>query len=232
MEILGRAVSGGVNMHRWENKTIHIKKRFKLTDDTYILVLREHIDFIPGQFIMIENPMATRKPFILGYFGEDTALAIQVKGKGTRWIVNQSVLKAHYPLGKPFIPPQGKGITIVSPASLTFGCSMFRVYGTDVLLGSRKEILTDIPFTYVIGDSAFADKIREIKGHYDYYVVNGSRGMEKFVYDTVGEGVFVSLEEYMACGIGACKGCAIQTKDGIKHVCTDGPIFRGDEIWF
>lgn len=34
-----------------------------------------------------------------------------------------------------------------------------------------------------------------------------------------------SLEEVMACGIGACLGCATKTKDGYKTVCCDGPVF-------
>lgn len=41
----------------------------------------------------------------------------------------------------------------------------------------------------------------------------------------------VSLEERMACGIGACLGCAVKTKDGtMKHVCKDGPVFDAEEV--
>lgn len=40
----------------------------------------------------------------------------------------------------------------------------------------------------------------------------------------------VLLEEYMACGIGACLGCAVMTKGGYKMVCKDGPVFNADEI--
>ena len=40
----------------------------------------------------------------------------------------------------------------------------------------------------------------------------------------------VSLEEHMACGVGACLGCACKTRreDGsetYRHVCKDGPVF-------
>ena len=35
----------------------------------------------------------------------------------------------------------------------------------------------------------------------------------------------LSLEERMGCGFGACMGCSIQTKDGYKRVCKDGPVF-------
>ncbi|MGB0404726.1 MAG: hypothetical protein ACPGDB_00860 [Fusobacterium sp.] len=35
----------------------------------------------------------------------------------------------------------------------------------------------------------------------------------------------VSLEERMGCGVGACVGCSILTKEGMKKVCKDGPVF-------
>ena len=42
----------------------------------------------------------------------------------------------------------------------------------------------------------------------------------------------VSMEQKMACGIGTCLGCVIQTKDGYKKVCDEGPVFDGkDIIW-
>ncbi len=40
----------------------------------------------------------------------------------------------------------------------------------------------------------------------------------------------VSLDAYMACGIGACMGCAVRTLDGYKMVCKDGPVFNAREI--
>lgn len=40
----------------------------------------------------------------------------------------------------------------------------------------------------------------------------------------------VSLEVRMGCGIGACYGCTINTKKGLKQVCRDGPIFKLDDI--
>ena len=35
----------------------------------------------------------------------------------------------------------------------------------------------------------------------------------------------ISLENMMACGIGACLCCVTQTKDGHQCVCTEGPVF-------
>lgn len=43
---------------------------------------------------------------------------------------------------------------------------------------------------------------------------------------------YISLEENMACGIGACLGCVINTTDGYKCVCKEGPVFSTkDIIW-
>ena len=40
----------------------------------------------------------------------------------------------------------------------------------------------------------------------------------------------VSLERHFACGIGICLGCVIETKQGQKRVCKDGPVFKTEEI--
>ena len=41
---------------------------------------------------------------------------------------------------------------------------------------------------------------------------------------------YVSLEEHMACGIGACLGCVVKTRSGYKRVCKEGPVFDAKEI--
>ncbi|MEW6068725.1 MAG: dihydroorotate dehydrogenase electron transfer subunit [Nitrospirota bacterium] len=41
---------------------------------------------------------------------------------------------------------------------------------------------------------------------------------------------YVSLEENMACGVGACMGCAVKTINGYKRVCKEGPVFPIEEI--
>lgn len=49
-------------------------------------------------------------------------------------------------------------------------------------------------------------------------------------------GIFceISLEERMACGIGACLGCACRTvrndEEYFAHVCKDGPVFNAEEV--
>jgi len=41
---------------------------------------------------------------------------------------------------------------------------------------------------------------------------------------------YVSLEEHMTCGIGACLGCVVRTHDGYKRVCKEGPVMNATEI--
>lgn len=45
----------------------------------------------------------------------------------------------------------------------------------------------------------------------------------------------VSVEEYMACAVGGCAGCAVavRTPQGpaMKRVCVDGPVFEGEAVF-
>lgn len=65
--------------------------------------------------------------------------------------------------------------------------------------------------------------------------VCGPHGMLRCIADICLERNFecqVSLEEKMACGIGACLGCVVKTKSGNKLACKDGPVFDASElIW-
>ncbi len=40
----------------------------------------------------------------------------------------------------------------------------------------------------------------------------------------------VSLDEYMACGLGVCLGCVVETSHGQKRVCRDGPVFSAASL--
>jgi dihydroorotate dehydrogenase electron transfer subunit len=46
-----------------------------------------------------------------------------------------------------------------------------------------------------------------------------------------GCGCLVSVEQVMACGVGACMGCAVKmAAGGYKRACIEGPVFDGKEI--
>jgi NAD(P)H-flavin reductase len=40
-----------------------------------------------------------------------------------------------------------------------------------------------------------------------------------------------SLERRMACGVGACLGCAVPTPAGNKRCCADGPVFAAGDVF-
>ena len=42
--------------------------------------------------------------------------------------------------------------------------------------------------------------------------------------------VHMSVERTMACGVGACLGCVVETKRGMRTSCVDGPVFEMDEL--
>lgn len=70
--------------------------------------------------------------------------------------------------------------------------------------------------------------------NFDYIYACGPKGMLKSInnkYQNKKKG-YLSLEERMACGIGACTGCVckVMGKDEYKRVCKDGPIFALGEI--
>lgn len=43
---------------------------------------------------------------------------------------------------------------------------------------------------------------------------------------------YLSMENRMLCGVGACLGCTIPTTDGNRRVCTDGPVFDSRILLF
>jgi dihydroorotate dehydrogenase electron transfer subunit len=70
---------------------------------------------------------------------------------------------------------------------------------------------------------------------YDYCAICGPYMMEKVAVQSPLQHLVhtqVSLEKLMACGIGACLSCIVETKNGKKRCCADGPVFNaGDLIW-
>jgi dihydroorotate dehydrogenase electron transfer subunit len=72
-------------------------------------------------------------------------------------------------------------------------------------------------------------------GAFDYLVACGPKPMLAAVQGlAVSHGVpgELSLESYMACGVGACLGCVCSTNQGYKRVCVDGPVFKAGEVKF
>ncbi len=62
------------------------------------------------------------------------------------------------------------------------------------------------------------------------------RAVKEFAKDT-GMKAYLSLEERMACGVGACLGCVTKTKNTDPHthvnntrICVEGPVFDAEEV--
>ena len=76
------------------------------------------------------------------------------------------------------------------------------------------------------------DAIAALKPDYDFFYTCGPMVMMKVVCNSLEGPGEASLEERMGCGAGFCYGCSIQTKNGPRRVCKDGPVFKKEElIW-
>lgn len=71
-----------------------------------------------------------------------------------------------------------------------------------------------------------------LDGQQSYYYTCGPLPMIKALLQAAGTNGEVSMEERMGCGFGACMGCTIQTTQGPKRVCKEGPVFPAEELIF
>ena len=67
-----------------------------------------------------------------------------------------------------------------------------------------------------------------LDGQQSYYYTCGPLPMIKALLQAAGTNGEVSMEERMGCGFGACIGCTIQTTQGPKRVCKEGPVFPAE----
>ena len=71
------------------------------------------------------------------------------------------------------------------------------------------------------------------KGGYDWVATCGPTPLMRIVANMAhdaGVPCSVSMEKHMACGIGACLGCIVDTVDGNKRSCVDGPVFDAEKV--
>ena len=69
-----------------------------------------------------------------------------------------------------------------------------------------------------------------VDGQQSYYYTCGPLPMIKALLQALGTNGEVSMEERMGCGFGACMGCTIQTTQGPKRVCKEGPVFPAEVL--
>ena len=163
------------------------------------------------------------------------------------------------PIGHGFdVDPQkyyllfGGGIGV--PPLFSAGLKMFVSPDSLLCFSSKDKIIMEKDFRSIGGDVLIATDdgsygykgradailhshlqmcIRWGSRQYDAILACGPKAMLAAVAriaDEFGIPCYVSLEEYMACGVGACKGCAVQLSDRMGTVCKDGPVFNSKEV--
>ena len=76
------------------------------------------------------------------------------------------------------------------------------------------------------------DALKALQPSFDYFYTCGPMVMMKAVCTTLEGPGEASLEERMGCGAGYCYCCSIQTVNGPRRVCKDGPVFKKEDlIW-
>ena len=189
----------------------------------------------------------------------DTArIVFEVRGEGTRWLAQRQVgdkLNVLGPLGNGFqITPEDRLLLVGGGIGVPplLGQAAYTAKKATAVLGFRsadRAMLVEDYQNYCkevylcsddgsMGRHGFVDaQLRDIlEKDKDFTAVLacGPKPMLKNVAKVAAEyGVLcqVSLEERMACGVGACLGCAVQMADGtMKHVCKDGPVFDAKEV--
>lgn len=71
-------------------------------------------------------------------------------------------------------------------------------------------------------------------GHFDQVYACGPRPMLEGVARLAKAAALpcqISLENFMACGVGACLSCTCTGNDGKRRkICSDGPVFAAEEV--
>lgn len=213
----------------------------------------------PGQFVMVRlfsSEVFLRRPFsIYEIFSDGIVILYKVVGKGT-YILSQMKrgdrIDVLGPLGKGFSLKEGKAILVAGgvgiaglnlllrrkrEAVLLFGCK------TKDELCLLREIKNEVHISTIDGSFGFKGDVielfsfytRELKDPFSVYAC-GPRDMYKALKGILSQrNVFCEalFEERMACGMGLCFGCVIETKDEkepFKRLCLDGPVFNLWEI--
>ncbi|MCM0649556.1 dihydroorotate dehydrogenase electron transfer subunit [Clostridium swellfunianum] len=228
----------------------------EVAEGIYELHVGSSVNIKPGQFFMLsawEGQMLLPRPISVHHVNEgEIVFLYQTKGKGTKLLSQLregESLNILGPLGNGFdvekikgrvavvaggigIAPMSYLIKSLSNCDIDLYCG-FRdeVYGVDKIKKavSKIYISTDKGTT---GHKGFITEIFDPK-EYDMVLCCGPEVMMKKVAircREAGVPVYVSMEKYMACGLGACLVCTCKTIYGNKRTCADGPVFQGEEL--
>ncbi len=188
----------------------------------------------PGQFVQIEIPDSKttylRRPIsICNVENGRLWLLVRDAGAGTHKLVEAKRgdrFNIIMPLGHGFTVPAEKGARIllagggVGVAPLLYLAKTLHDGGIcpDIVLGARSK-----------ADVLLRDEFER----YGRLHISTTPMMRAVASICAGRGIpcEVSLENMMACGLGACLCCVEDTKDkGNVCVCTDGPVFNINKL--
>ncbi len=213
------------------------------------------IDGSPGTFL--RRPISIH---YVDSEANEISFLVRIVGKGSRWLSTLregDTLKAVFPLGGGFsLPcePGGRSLLVgggAGVAPLLFLGSRLRELGIEpvFLLGARSAgDLPELPVFERFGTVSVTTEDGSLgeRGLVTQHSVLSAGGqpfgrvyccgpkpmMVAVARYARGRGVpcEVSLENMMACGLGACLCCVEDTRRGNVCVCTEGPVFNIDEL--
>ena len=215
----------------------------------------------PDQFVHVKcgHSRLLRRPISICDWEENLLrIVFEVRGEGTEWLSRRKAgdrLDVLGPLGRGFrMDREGRYLLVGGGIGVPpmLGCAKWTAGRSTAVLGFRSADRAMLSEDFhksckeiflcsddgSIGRHGFVDaQVRDIlEKDKDFTAVLacGPKPMLKNVAAVAaGFGVpcQVSMEERMACGVGACLGCAIQMADGtMQHVCKDGPVFDAGEV--
>ena len=217
-------------------------------EDMYLMEVEGKFEGEMGQFYMVrawdKYPLLSRPISIHDINENSISFLYKVVGEGTKILSKlkkDDTIKLEGPYGNGYEKVEGKVALVgggigVAPLYLVAK----NIQNCDAYLGFRNESILIEKYKGVcdevniaIGDTFVTDIIDIEK--YDYILTCGPTPMmEKLVkmVENTKTKLFVSLENHMACGVGACLVCTCKTKFGNKKTCKDGPVFRGEDVIF
>ena len=243
-------------MQSYPSKIITQKK---LAPDIYHLTVAKNDETVaPGQFYMLkawDNSLPLMRPIsVYNVENEHLHFLYKVVGKGTEWLSNLKKgdkIELLGPLGNGFpcsevsgrVALVGGGIGI-PPLFETAKHLTKKGCKVDVFLGYKEELFAFEYFAEVCenifiasenGNEGYKGFITDIfhAQHYNAVFTCGPEVMMKKVKercDAQQVPVWLSMENRMACGIGACLVCTCKTTEGMKRCCKDGPVFFGNML--
>ena len=215
----------------------------------------------PDQFVHVKcgHSRLLRRPISICDWEENLLrIVFAVRGEGTEWLSRRKAgdrLDVLGPLGRGFrMDREGRYLLVGGGIGVPpmLGCAKWTAERSTAVLGFRsadramlsKDFQKSCKEIFLcsddgsIGRHGFVDaQVRDIlekDKDFTEVLACGPKPMLKNVAAVAaGFGVpcQVSMEERMACGVGACLGCAIQMADGtMQHVCKDGPVFDAGEV--